>query len=116
MARLHSSTPRAWLALLLVVPLPALAAPQAERAIRAEYRCLGRGAATDVTALFFNQAPAEVVLLVGDTATRLPQALAASGSRYAAGDQEFWIKGDQASWRQGSAAPMACGPLPGPGR
>ncbi len=116
MARLHSWTPRAWLGLLLVFPLPALAAPQAEQAIRAEYRCLGGGAATDVTALFFNQAPAEVVVLVGETATRLPQALAASGSRYAAADQEFWIKGDQASWRQGSAPPLRCGPLPRPGR
>ena len=62
------------------------------------------------------QAPAEVVVLVGATATRLPQALAASGSRYAAADQEFWIKGDQASWRQGSAPPLRCGPLPRPGR
>jgi len=97
---------------LLLLPLPL----QAEQAIRADYRCLGRFDATDVTALFFNQAPAEVVLLVGTAATRLPQAMAASGSRYAAGDQEFWIKGDQASWRLGSAPPMGCGPLPSSGR
>jgi len=103
----------AWLPLLL--PLQAIAAtPTAhpEQAIRAEYRCLGRFEATDLTALFFNQAPAEVVLLVAATATRLPQGLAASGSRYAAGDQEFWVKGDQASWRLGSAPPLRCGPLP----
>lgn len=114
--------PLPWLPLLLALPLPAIAAlpgevpRQAEQAIRAEYRCSGRFDATDLTALFFNQAPAEVVLLVGTTATRLPQAMAASGSRYAAGDQEFWIKGDQASWRLGSAPPMGCGPLPGSGR
>jgi membrane-bound inhibitor of C-type lysozyme len=99
-----------WLPLLLALPL------RAEQALRAEYRCLGRFDATDVTALFFDQAPAEVVLLVGSTATRLPQAIAASGSRYAAGDQEFWIKGDQASWRLGSAPLMRCGLLPSPGR
>jgi membrane-bound inhibitor of C-type lysozyme len=113
MLHLH---PRQWISwLLLLLPVQAVAAPQAEQpdqAIRAEYRCLGRFDATDVTALFFNQAPAELVLLVGSTATRLPQAMAASGSRYAAGDQEFWIKGDQASWRLGAALPLRCGPLP----
>lgn len=113
---------RLFASLLLVLPFQAMAASsaelplQAEPAIRAEYRCLGRFDATDVTALFFNQAPAEVVLLVGTTATRLPQALAASGSRYAASDQEFWLKGDQASWRLGSAPAMRCGLLPSSGR
>jgi len=112
MARLQSWNPRTWLALLLVLPLPALAAPQAEQAIRARYRCLGRFDAQDITALFFNQAPAEVVLLVGEGATRLPQLPAASGARYVAGDQEFWIKGDRASWRLGAVPPLACGPRP----
>jgi len=79
---------------LLPLPLPL----QAEQAIRADYRCLGRFDAMDVTALFFNQA------------------MAASGSRYAAADQEFWIKGDEASWRLGAAPPMGCGPLPSSGR
>jgi membrane-bound inhibitor of C-type lysozyme len=101
-----------WLPLLLALPLQAIAAPEAEQAIRADYRCLGRFDAVDVTALFFNQAPAELVLLVGETATRLPQRRAADGGRYGAGNQEFWIKGDQASWRQGSAPPMRCGPRP----
>ena len=100
---------------VLCVLLQPLAA-QAEPAIRASYRCLGRLDAVDVTAFFFNQAPAEVVLLVGETATRLPQQLAASGSRYAAGDQEFWIKGEQALWTFGKAAPMRCGPALASGR
>ena len=83
-----------------------------EQAIRATYRCLGRFDAVDVTALFFNRPPSELVLLVGETATRLPQQLAADGGRYAAGDQEFWIKGDRATWRIGQAPSMACGPKP----
>ena len=116
MFMLASMRPLPWLPLLLALPLQAIAAPQPEQAIRADYSCLGQFDATDVTALFFNQAPAEVVLLVGTTATRLPQAMAASGSRYAAGDQEFWIKGDQVSWRLESAPPMRCGPAPRSGR
>ena len=79
---------------------------------RATFRCLGRFDAVDVTALFFNSAPSELVLLVGETATRLPQQLSADGGRYAAGDQEFWIKGDHATWRIGQASPMTCGPKP----
>lgn len=93
-------------------PMPLRAAPaaEAEQAIRASYVCRGRFDAVELTALFFNRDPSEVVLLVGETATRLPRQLAASGSRYAGGAQEFWIKGDQASWRLGPhpAAVMQC--------
>ena len=80
----------------------------AEQAIRASYRCLGRFDAVEATALFFNREPAELVLLVGETATRLPRVLAASGVRYGAADQVFWIKGDRASWSLGKAPAMAC--------
>ncbi|MEI8251327.1 MAG: MliC family protein, partial [Synechococcus sp. ELA057] len=62
----------------------------------------------DVTALFFNRVPAELVLLVGETATRLPQLRAASGARYGGADQEFWVKGDRAVWSLGRAPAMAC--------
>jgi membrane-bound inhibitor of C-type lysozyme len=96
--------------------LPAAQAAESELAIRAAYRCLGRFDAVDVTALFFNRPPAAVVLLVGETATRLPQAPAASGARYADGNQSFWIKGDQASWSIGGGPPMRCGPTPEPRR
>lgn len=94
---------------------PAAAASQeAEQAIRATYLCRGRFDATELTALFFNRDPAEVVLLVGETATRLPRQLSASGSRYAGGNQEFWIKGEQASWRLGphAAAVLHCSAQP----
>ena len=87
-------------------------AAQADPAIRASYRCLGRFDAVDLTAFFFNEAPSEVMLLVGESATRLPRQIAGSGSRYAAADQEFWIKGDQAVWTLGKAAPLRCGPAP----
>lgn len=95
---------------LTQAPLHAAAAPEPDQAIRATYLCRGRFDAVELTALFFNRAPSEVILLVGETATRLPQQRAASGSRYAAGAQEFWIKGEQASWRLGPhpAATMAC--------
>jgi len=95
---------------LTVAPQPLLAAPPAaaEQAIRASYRCLGRFDAMDVTALFFNRPPAELVLLMGETATRLPQLRAASGSRYGSADQQFWIKGDRAIWTLGRSPAMAC--------
>lgn len=90
--------------------LPTAAAPEPEQAIRATYLCRGRFDAVQLTALFFNGEPSEVILLVGEMATRLPRRLAASGSRYASGSQEFWIKGEQASWRLGPhpAATMHC--------
>ena len=91
-------------------PLQAAPTPEPEQAIRASYLCRGRLDATELTALFFNRDPAEVVLLVGEMATRLPRLIAASGARYGGGSQEFWIKGDQASWRLGPhpAATMQC--------
>jgi membrane-bound inhibitor of C-type lysozyme len=82
---------------------------RADTAIRARYLCQGRFDATDVTALFFNKAPGAVVLLVGsEGATRLPQLPAASGARYGDGNEEFWIKGDQATWTLGRAPAMTC--------
>ena len=96
------------------MPLRAAPAPEAEQAIRASYLCRGRFDAVELTALFFNRDPSEVILLVGETATRLPRRLSASGSRYAAGSQEFWIKGEQASWTLGAhpAATMQCSTQP----
>jgi len=98
------------LGLLSAAPLRVTADQEPEQAIRASYLCRGRFDAVELTALFFNREPGEVVLLVGETATRLPRQLAASGSRYASGSQEFWIKGDVASWRLGPhpAAVMQC--------
>ncbi len=81
----------------------------AEEAIRARFLCLGRFDATNVTALFFNQEPSEVVLLVGsEGATRLPQQRSADGGRYGNDNEEFWVKGDQATWKKGSAPAMTC--------
>lgn len=98
------------LGLLALEPLRIATAQEAEQAIRASYLCRGRFDAVELSALFFNRDPVEVILLVGETATRLPRQLAASGSRYAAGNSEFLIKGDQASWRLGPhpAAVMRC--------
>jgi membrane-bound inhibitor of C-type lysozyme len=97
-----------------LAPLRAAPGPEAEQAIRASYQCRGRFDAVELTALFFNRDPAEVILLVGETATRLPRQRSASGSRYGAGDQEFWIKGEEASWRLGPhpAATMQCSTQP----
>lgn len=91
-------------------PLQAATAPEPEPAIRSSYLCRSRFDAVELTALFFNRDPSEVILLVGETATRLPRQRSGSGSRYAGGSQEFWIKGDQASWRLGPhpAATMQC--------
>ena len=94
----------AWLALLVGLPVTA----QAQQAIRAQFRCLGRFDAVDVTALFFNQPPAELLLLEGQTATRLAQLPSADGGRYGGGGQEFWVRGDRARWSRGTSAVMQC--------
>jgi membrane-bound inhibitor of C-type lysozyme len=98
-----------WAASLSVLAMLPLAV-QAETGIRAEYRCLGRFDAVDVTAWFFNQAPAELVLLEGQSAIRLPQLPSADGGRYGFADQEFWIKGDRARWRRAKGVVMQCQP------
>lgn len=81
---------------------------QADEAIRTDYLCKGRFDATPVTALFFNQSPSEVVLVVGESARRLPQAMSASGARYASGTESFWIKGDSAIWELDKAPAYRC--------
>ena len=88
--------------------LPGLAPARADEGIRADYLCKGRFDATRVTAFFFNEAPSAVVLLVGESARRLPQAMAASGARYASGEESFWIKGDTATWQLGKAPAYTC--------
>jgi membrane-bound inhibitor of C-type lysozyme len=98
-----------WAASLSVVAMMPLAV-QAEPGIRTEYRCLGRFDAVDVTAWFFNQAPAELVLLEGQSAIRLPQLPSADGGRYGFADQEFWIKGDRARWSRAKGVVMQCQP------
>lgn len=84
----------------------------AESGIRADYLCKGRFDAVELAAFFFNASPSAVVLLVGEGATRLPQAISASGVRYSDGSQTFWVKGDQASWQPGQAPAYACAPRP----
>ena len=81
-----------------------------EAAIRATYLCQGRFDAVRLTALFFNGEPREVVLLQGEQATRLPQQPSGSGARYGAGNQSFWLKGDQATWQFTAGATYSCGP------
>lgn len=83
-------------------------AGRADEAIRADYLCKGRFDATPVTAFFFNQTPREVVLVVGESARRLPQAMSASGARYASGTENFWLKGDSATWQLGKAPAYQC--------
>ena len=92
--------------LLAVLPT----AVQAEPGLRADYRCLGRFDAVDVTVFFFNKAPRELVLLEGQSAMRLPQLLSADGGRYGDAEQEFWVKGDRATWSRAKGVVMECQP------
>jgi membrane-bound inhibitor of C-type lysozyme len=92
-----------------VVAVPAMAV-EPEAAIRVTYLCQGRFDAVRLTALFFNAKPREVLLLQGEQATRLPQQPSGSGARYGAGNQSFWLKGDQATWQFGAGATYSCGP------
>lgn len=92
-------------------PFQQLATTDAEEAITATDRCQGELEAVDVTALFFRQAPTEVILLVGETATHLKQLPGASGARDGGGNEIFWIKGDRATWHIGMTPAMQCGPM-----
>lgn len=98
------------LGVLLFATAPRLA--RAEPGLRADYLCKGRFDASAVTAFFFNDSPRAVVLLEGEGATRLPQAVSASGARYSDGAQSFWVKGERASWQQGQAPARHCEPRP----
>ena len=97
-------------ALLGLLSLLPAGAAEPEAAIRATYLCQGRFDAVRLTALFFNGEPREVVLLQGEQATRLPQQPSGSGARYGAGNQSFWLKGDQATWQFAAGATYSCGP------
>jgi membrane-bound inhibitor of C-type lysozyme len=68
------------------------------------YACRGEFDVRSIWALFFHQQPAEVILIHAGTHSgdRLLQRRSASGARYGDGDQEFWIKGDTATWQRGS--------------
>jgi membrane-bound inhibitor of C-type lysozyme len=82
---------------------------RAEEAIRARYVCKGEFDATEVTALFFNGRPSEVVLLTGSAgASRLLQGPSGSGARYSQGSEVSWVKGDQASWQRGRTRALQC--------
>jgi membrane-bound inhibitor of C-type lysozyme len=84
----------------------------AEPAIRAQYRCGGSGIRPiEVTALFFPSEPRQVVLIEGTAANRLLQAPSGSGARYSDGQQEFWVRGQQAHWLRdlsNQKAPLHC--------
>lgn len=70
---------------------------------RVRYGCHGEFDYREITALFFNQTPAEVILLWGDSqgGVRLLQQRSASGARYSDGVESFWIKGDTATYKRG---------------
>lgn len=90
-------------------------AASAEPAIRAEYRCSGPGETLQATALFFPEDPRQMVLIVEGQAVRLAQARSASGARYSSLDQEFWVKGREASWIRTPAQaeqPLICVVVP----
>jgi membrane-bound inhibitor of C-type lysozyme len=97
-------------AAVLTAALRAMAADgiEPEAAIRARYLCQGRFEAVQLTALFFNAQPREVVLLQGEQAIRLPSQSSASGALYGAGAQSFWVKGDRATWDMNQTPAYAC--------
>ena len=65
--------------------------------IEANYSCSG---GVSLKAVFSEPgvSPASVMLVFADAGEiALPQALSADGGRYAAGDVEFWVKGNSAT-------------------
>ena len=92
-----------------VVAITALTPIAPQRALAEEpaqvvrYGCQGKSDVRSIWALFFNQQPAEVILIDAGahSGDRLLQGRSASGARYSDGDQVFWIKGDTATWQRG---------------
>jgi len=81
--------------------------PAAPREIRAHFSCDGDKA---IDATFVVGNPASVRLTLSDGRTlSLPQALSASGARYASGDESvvFWNKGDTAFIEEGGKTTYA---------
>ena len=75
-----------------------------ERLVR--FACHGEFDHRQLTALFFNEPPAEVVRLNENGqagAVRLLQQRSGSGARYSDGSQTFWVKGDTASYERGGS-------------
>ncbi|MET0430346.1 MAG: MliC family protein [Microvirga sp.] len=88
----------------LLPPTPAAAAPSGPAPVTARYACSD---GSRLTALFAPPGAAGASVLLrrpgSRRPTRLPQVLSADGGRYAAGDQEFWIKGNAATYTRGRA-------------
>ena len=55
----------------------------------------------------FKEGAVDLRMANGDVIT-LPQAVSASGSRYATPQHEFWIKGDEATYTIGRMVPTTC--------
>jgi membrane-bound inhibitor of C-type lysozyme len=71
-----------------------------------QFACHGESDHRQLTALFFNEPPAEVVLLYENGqagAVRLFQQRSGSGARYGDGSQTFWVKGDTAIYQRGGS-------------
>lgn len=88
--------------LVYAVGFCALALPANAASITAYYLCADK---TELTAVFktTENNKGSVNLMFADSKKRieLPQVLSADGGRYASGDTEFWIKGKEATLRQG---------------
>ncbi len=88
----------------LAMPGPHALAEELPSERKVRYGCHGEFDHRQVTALFFNQPPAEVILLLENGqagAVRLPQQRSASGARFSDGNESFWVKGDSATWQRG---------------
>jgi membrane-bound inhibitor of C-type lysozyme len=103
-------------AALMAGGLACLPVARADGGIRADYLCKGRFDAVTLTAFFFNAPPSAVVLLVGESARRLPQLASASGARFGSGRERFWVKGDAATWQLGATPAYVCESVSPPGR
>ena len=93
----------AGLAITTLAPITPQGVLAEEPAHVVRYACQGEFDVRSIWALFFQQQPAEVVLIHAGTHSgdRLLQRRSASGARYSDGDQVFWIKGETATWQRG---------------
>lgn len=87
------------ISIVAVIAAPLMVSPATAEGVR--YVCADN---TELTATFHSDpGSADLVFAGSNEHVTLPQALSADGGRYASGNTEFWIKGNDATLTRGDS-------------